>query len=132
MNISGYLGGLQAAVIVRGDAVLTVDLNKATFEELDHQARTAVILLPLPHVESARVDHEHTRIFSIYSTGLWAVVPGDDGRAEIINRALLLAQRAIETAAEEAEVMEQARSRAEQLICTFFTDLNWSVTVRWK
>jgi hypothetical protein len=71
VSLSGYTGDLRAAVIVRGDAIITVDLTEARIEDVDQQARTAVIVLPPPKVVSARVDHDHTYVFSIESSGLW-------------------------------------------------------------
>ena len=130
--ISGVTGELRAAVIVRGDALITVDLSKASIEVIDHDTRTAKILLPPPQVTSARVDHEQTRIFSIQATGLWAIVSSDDGQAVLIDQAMMLAQKAITKAASESPMIEQARSRAETLICSFFANsLQWNVTVQW-
>lgn len=132
VTITGYVGELRAAVIVRGDAMLTVDLAQATIKDIEHEARTVVIVLPPPHVLSARVDHEHTRIFSVEASGLWALMPGVGGRAEIIDRALREAQEVIAKAASEPLVIEQARARAQALICSFFADsMKWSITVRW-
>ena len=132
VTIAGYTGDLRAAVIVRGDAMVTVDLTQARIEAIDHEARTAVIVLPPPHVVSARVDHEHTSVFSIESSGLWALVPTDDGRAELIDMAMRQAQQAVARASSEPVVIEQSRARAEALICSFFAEsLKWSVIVQW-
>ena len=132
ITVSGYTGDLRAAVLVRGDAMVTVDLTQARIEELNHEARTAVLILPRPQVVSARVDHDHSHVFSIEASGLWAVVPSDDGRAEIIDQAMRQAQRAVLKAASEPVVIEEARTRAETLVCAFFRDtLLWSITVRW-
>lgn len=132
VTIAGYTGDLRAAVVVRGDAMLTVDLTQAHLEEVNHDARTAVLILPKPHVVSARVDHEHSHVFSIEASGLWAFVPGDDGRAEIIDQAMRQAQQAVLRAASEPGVIEQARTRAEGLIRSFFAEsLRWTVIVCW-
>ena len=132
VGIAGYTGGLKASVIVRGDALLSVDLTRATIGDVDHEARTLVLMLPLPQVVSARLDHEGTRIVAIESSGLWALMPSDDARAEIIDHAMLVAQDAVMKAASESLVIEQARVRAEAMIVAFFTDtLKWLVIVRW-
>ncbi len=112
--------------------MLTVDLTRACIEQVDHDARTAVIVLPPPQVTSARVDHDHTRIFGVESTGLWALIPTDNGRAEILDQAMRLAQHAIVKAASEPLVIDQAKVRAQTLITAFFTDsMQWSVVVHW-
>ena len=132
VSLIGYTGDLRASVIVRGDALLSVDLTKAHIEQVDHEARSLVLVLPRPHVVSARLDHEGTRIVAIESSGLWALMPCDDARAEIIGRAMLVAQDAVMKAASESLVIEEARKRAEVLIVAFFADtLRWTVTVRW-
>lgn len=116
VGIGGYTGSLRASVIVRGDALLSVDLTKARIEQVDHEAQSLVLILPRPHVVSARVDHEHSHIFSIEASGLWAMVPSDDGRAEVIDQAMRQAQRAVLKAASEPVVIEEARARAEALV----------------
>ncbi len=92
--IAGYTGDMKAAVVVRGDALITVDLTQARLDILDRDAGIAVIILPSPHVVSARVDHEQTKLVSIESSGLWAWVPGDGGRAELVDLAMKQAQQA--------------------------------------
>ncbi len=130
--ISGHTGEVRAAVVLRGDAILSVDLMQARIEEGDPNERTAVIVLPPPHVLSARVDHEATRIFNVEASGLWSLVPSDEVRAVIIDQAMRVAQQAVMKAASEPLVMDEARTRAEALISAFFRDsLNWSVTVCW-
>ena len=132
ITISGFTGDLRAAVLVRGDAMVSIDLTQARIEEINHEARTAVLVLTRPQVVSARVDHDHSHVFSIEASGLWALVPSDDGRAEVIDQAMRQAQRAVLKAASEPAVIEEARARAEALICAFFRDtLNWSVAVCW-
>ena len=131
-SIAGFTGHVRAALIVKGDAVISIDLTDAVIEVIDRDARTVVIRLPPPKVVSARVDHRQTRIFGIESSGLWALVPTDDGRAELIDRALRLAQASVRRAASEPAILQQARTRAESLICTFIAEtLGWSVEVQW-
>lgn len=131
-TITGRTGQLRAAVLVRGDALISVDLTQARIESADQDARTAVVVLPPPQVISARVDHEATRIFSVEATGLWSLVPGDDGRAELIEMAMRQAQTAVLRAASEPEVIEQAQAKAEGLIRSFFAEtMRWSVIVCW-
>lgn len=131
-SIVGKTGELRTAVIVHGDALISVDLTLARIEQLDEQNRTAVIILPPPHVVHARVDHDRTRIFDIEATGLWSIVPSDNGRAELLDQAMREAQAVIHRAAGEPNVISRSRSRAEQLICAFMKkSLSWSVDVRW-
>ena len=109
-----------------------VDLSKARIELVGVEARTATIVLPPPHVVSARVDHTRSRIFDVQASGLWSIIPTDAGRAELIDQAMRQAQESVRCAASDQAIMEQARTRAALLICTFLADsLGWSVEVRW-
>lgn len=132
VNLTGRTGQLRAAVIVRGNAMISIDLTQARIEQIDQVGRTATIVLPTPHVVHARLDHNRTRIFSIEATGLWSMIPTDVGRAELIDQAMREAQQAVHRAAGDSDIIEQSRIRVETLICTFFADaMNWSVTVVW-
>lgn len=132
-TIEGNTGSLQAAVLIHGDALINVDLDEACFTRISERSRTAVLLLPRPHVESARVDHSHSSVFNLSTSGLWRFLPTDAGRAELIDRAMRQAQHVVEAAANEDEVIDKARRRAESLIVSFFEDsMGWSVRVRWS
>ena len=132
VTLAGYTGDLRVAVIVRGDAILSVDLTQARIEQIDHDAKTAVVVLPPPHVVMARLDHRHTNIFAIEASGLWALVPADIGPAQLVDQAMREAQAAVHRAASEPNVMDQARTRAAFLVCTFMADsLGWFVETRW-
>lgn len=132
-SIVGKTGELRTAVIVHGDALISIDLSLARIEQIDDQIRTLVIVLPPPHVIQARVDHNRTRIFDIQATGLWSIVPSDTGRAELLDQAMRQAQAIIHRAAGEPKVIARARARAVQLICAFMKrSSNWSVDVTWS
>ena len=133
VNLDGRTGGLRAAVIIRGDAALTIDLTEARMENVDHAMRTVTVILPPPSVMAARVDHAHSHIFSIESKGLWVLVPTDDGRAELLDRAMKQAQSVVYLAAGEPTIIEQARTRAAALVYSFLIEsFGWTVEVRWS
>ena len=76
----GRTGGTRAVLVVRGEVVIGVDLAGAKFEDLDAEARSAVLMLPQPRVQFARLDHERTKLVGVWSGGLWTFVPGRRGR----------------------------------------------------
>src|SRR5688572_14790763 len=53
-------GVITASWLIRGDALITVSLADAEVARRDEGSRTATVILPLPTVLSARVDHERT------------------------------------------------------------------------
>src|SRR5687767_10978609 len=74
-EIAGRTGGIKAALVIKGDLLLTTDLGRARFESVDAGTRTAVLVLSEPEVTSPRLDHDKTRVFVAAEYGLWALVP---------------------------------------------------------
>jgi len=130
-EIHGHTGSLRAALLVRGDLLIAVDLAEARFEQLDDEAKRATIVLPAPRAQSPRLDHARTRIYAITTSGMWSLLPTDDHRARLVNRAMGEAQRLVEHAAQRDELIEQARRNTETVIDTYSRQIGWSVTIRW-
>jgi hypothetical protein len=124
---------LEGAWIIRGDALLAVDMSQAEVKDRDEQARTATILLPQPAVLSARVDHEGSRRWDIKSRS-WIPLAGallGDRRA-LEQEAMRQAQRLVERAAGTEDHAATARRGAEGLLAEFYDAVGWRVAVRWK
>ena len=130
--ITGATGSLRMVILVRGEALVGVDMSGARLEEIDAEGRCAVLVLPPPGVLSARVDHQRTAIHSIGATGLWLLLPWDAGRAELTSRCLREAEARIGRAAQSPQHMNQARMQAETVIERLGNQaLQWKLTVRW-
>ena len=131
-QLRGHAGGTKAALIVRGDYTIGVDLSAARLTDVNQQARTAVLILPPPRVQSVRLDHERTRLLGVWSSGLWAITPGG-GEADVaaLNAAYRDAQRYVAAAAADPDVFSRARRQAEQVLGTFVAAVGWSIEVRW-
>ncbi len=85
-ELRGRTGGTTAVLVVRGEVVIGVDLAAARFDSLDREGRSAVLLLPQPQVQFARLDHERTKLVGIWPGGLWTIVPGGrDADAAAVN-----------------------------------------------
>ena len=130
-EIDGLTGGVRAALVVRGDVVIAVDLAKARFESKDVEKQSAVLVLPPPAMSHPRLDHGKTRLFELSRQGLWAVVPGEGGQAAAVNHAYRHAQATVAAAGSDAKLVERARDDAEQTLSSFFQALGWEVTVCW-
>jgi hypothetical protein len=131
-DLRGYLGGMKAVLVVKGDVTLGVDLSAARFEKVDRKARTAVLVLPQPAVQSARVDHERSRLVDLHTGGVWLIVPGGgEAQAAVVDRAYRDAQRIVGAAAEDPAMRERARRQAEQVLGAFFRAADCKVSVRW-
>ena len=131
-RVDGYAGGIQATILARGDVVLAVDLSEARLIEIDDDARTGVLLLPLPRPFNPRLDHQRTRVLSVERHGLWLVAPTLHPERAVIQAALQAAQQAVEKAAATSESDQRARRQAEQVLQPFCTSLGWTIQVRWS
>jgi hypothetical protein len=131
-KLSGYTGGIEAAVLLRGDFELGVDLSAAKFESMDHSSRTAVLVLPQPQASQARVDHRRSRIVAVREQGLWRMVPGDEVELAVTNLALRDTQQFVADAAADPGMVDRSRHQAEQVLRSFFKAVGWAVTVRWQ
>lgn len=132
-RVDGHTGGARAALLVKGDFLVGTDLSRARFESVDQSARTAVLVLPQPQVNSPRIDHERTRVFAVTETGLWQVTPGDgQTSAAVIQRGYRDAQRYIAGAAGDPSLLARSRQQAEHVLGTFFAATGWRITVRWE
>jgi Protein of unknown function (DUF4230) len=130
-QINGYLGSVKAAILIKGDFLLGVDLSQAKFEKIDPAAKTAVLVLPQPAVTSPRLDQSRTRVFAIDDSGLWLLVPGDGEKTAVINRAYEQAQEYIADAANDPALIERSRHQAGNVLAAFFRAIGWTVTIRW-
>lgn len=116
---------------INGDALITIDLSKATIIDKNEEAKTATITLPLPRVVSARVDHERTKSGGI--KGLrFAPLRNTDNRAKIVDDAMQEAQAVIEKAASRPEIIENAKKQAELNIEVLYLKVGWNVSVKWQ
>jgi hypothetical protein len=129
-RISGMTGGVEAAMLVRGDLTVSTDLAAARFEAVDASACTATLTLPPPRISPPRVNHERSRLVTVREFGLWTLVPGEDASVAAVNRAWLEAERQLATDQGITHVAV-ARRRAEQVLTTFFGGIGWRVRVRW-
>ena len=120
--------GCRGLWLVRGDAIVAVDLRKAAVVEKDENAKRATIQLPQPEVLQARVDCEQTRIFELKSTS-W--LPWTSDKDALRDAVYDHAQRLIDHAAGSADNIQQAKASAESVIRSFFAELAWTVSVTW-
>ena len=130
-ELHGYTGGIQAALIIKGDVEIAVDLKAAHLEAVDAEHRRAYLVLPAPAATRPRVDHDRTRIYQIDRSGLWRIMPGEAGETDLLNRALSQAQQMIAEVGSQQLLLDQARRRVEEIMAGFARALDWQLEVRW-
>jgi hypothetical protein len=124
----GWLGDITGVWLVKGEALLAVDMRQARFLQRDEQARTAILRLPQPHVLSARVDHARTRTYKVRAGWLRSGEATDALR----DQAMRQAQQLIEQAAGQRENLELARTNVKKVLDRLFDSLGWTVQVEWE
>jgi Protein of unknown function (DUF4230) len=110
------------------------ELSMRTTKEGYHMKRVARWVrsaLPEPKVRHARLDHERTTIHSLDRQGFWWLVFSDEPARKLVNKAMKQAQATIQSAAQDPELVEQARRRAERVLRGAFEVIGWDVKLVW-
>ncbi len=116
--------------LIKGDALIAVDMNKAAVVSRDDDAKTASVRLPVPRVVQPRVDHEKTRTWDVERRTWKPWVPGSPD--ELRDEAMRQAQQLVTDAAGNEEALQYAKRRAETLIPQFYEMVGWKVQVVWE
>ncbi|MEI8372334.1 MAG: DUF4230 domain-containing protein [Planctomycetota bacterium] len=120
--------GCRGAWLIRGDALIAVDMSKAAVIAKDEQAKTATIRLLLPEILQARVDHGRTRTWQVQTT-TW--IPWTSDQDSLRDTVMRQAQELVAHAAASAENLQQAKTTAETMIRSFYAEVGWQVRVTW-
>ena len=123
--------GWRGYWLIKGDALVSVDLGRATIVEKDESAQTAVVRLPCPTVLHPRVDFTRTRTWSVEKS---MFVPRFLAKSPdaLRDHAMRQAQMLVESEAGRKEVIDHARRVAETVIPAFYNMVGWHVTVAWE
>jgi hypothetical protein len=129
--VIGENDNLKGSWLVKGDALISVDLSKAIISDAstDSEHRRARITLPPPRVIFARVDHEKTQTWDVVKKRWFYRRLGE---AELRDNSMKRAQQDIQDAAGSQENLKQAREQAELVITSFYSALDWDVKIVWQ
>jgi hypothetical protein len=120
--------GCRGAWLIRGDALIGVDLSRAEILDKDDEARRATVRLPPPEVMQARVDHQRTKTWQV-SRMAW--LPWNADQDRLRDAVMLQAQQLVAQAAGSAESIQQAEAAAAAIIAGFYGEMGWCVQVTW-
>ena len=112
--------GHVGAWLVKGDALLGVDLGRAKIVTKDDAARQATIELPLPELLQSRVDHDRTQTWQVRKTA-WMPWSGDGDKLR--DQVMREAQKLIAQAAGSREYIDQSKSAAAAIIAAFYEEV---------
>ena len=127
----------SASVLDQRGCTVATDLRVATYEDVDAASRRLTVSLAAPTTLQARVEHDPQRgtgsyFYAISNQGLEALIPDSSNRARAIENALALAQKEIERACTNPEVVASAKGNAEDLLRATFQAIGWTPSFRWR
>ena len=100
-RLEGVTGGMKAAMLIKGDFLLEIDLSRAKLLLVDGTARTAVLQLPAAPVQQPAARPRADEGIWSSESGLWQITPGGgQSSAEVIDHGYLQAQRYLAGACE--------------------------------
>jgi hypothetical protein len=121
--------GCRGAWLIKGDALLGIDLAQTRIVERDEATRCATLLLPSPVVLHPRVDHTRPRTWEVRRM-VW--LPWNANEDRLRDTVMQQAQELVRQAAGSEENLQQARAAAEAIITSFYAEVGWRVTVTWS
>lgn len=120
--------GCRGAWLIKGDALLAVNLSKAAITDKHEDTKQATIILPEPQVLQPRVNHERTRTWSVERV---AWLPWNADQDALRDAVYLEGQKLVAHTAASAENIQAARVTAEVVIKSLYAEVGWQLTVKW-
>jgi hypothetical protein len=123
-----WWGTIRGAWLIKGDALLSVDMERAKVVNSDKEARKITVLLPQPRVIQPRVDHNKTVMYD-WQKGL---LRSTDVAKEVWAQAMKHAQRLVEQVAGEPEEVDLCRRQTEAALKQIYSYAGWDLQVQWE
>lgn len=103
--------GTKVLLIVKGDCLISTDLNAATYENLDESNRSVTILISSHSCLQPRLIHgqQGTKIFATNMMGIERIILGDAPRNAAIDEDMAFAQEKVSEACNSADVINAAK-----------------------
>ena len=120
--------GCRGSWLIKGDALLAVNLSQAKITDKQEDARQATLILPEPQVFQPRVDHSRTRTWSVERV---AWLPWHADQDALRDAVYAEAQKLVEHTATSAENIQTAKLTAETVLKGLYSEVGWNVAVKW-
>jgi hypothetical protein len=121
--------GCKGAWLIKGDALIAVNLGRAKITAKDNEARTATLVLPLPEALQPRVDHERSPTWEVRRM-VW--LPWNADPDKLRDAVMEQAQRLVAQAAGSNENLQQAKTGVSTILKAFYAEVGWQVEVIWE
>lgn len=125
---SAWFGDIRGAWLIKGDALLSVDMKLAKVLRSDDATKKIRVSLPPPRVIQPRVDHRRTVAYD-WRKG-W--LRSSDVADAVWKDAMKHAQELVEQLAGEPEQIETARQQAETALKQVYSFVGWDLEVVWQ
>lgn len=107
-KVRQFLPNAKTALIISGEVIGCVNLNKITAEDIFVDNDSIIIILPAPEVCHVRIDHSQSRIYNM-EFGLWESDKIADG-------AYKQAESHLYEQAQKMDISEKSRENATQIL----------------
>jgi hypothetical protein len=124
----GEGNGCRGSWLIKGDALLSVNLGQAKITEKNEETKQATIILPEPTVLQPRVDHSRTRTWSVERV---AWLPWNADQDALRDTVYAEAQKLVAYTAASAENISQAKLTAETVLKALYGEVGWQISVTW-
>ncbi len=121
--------GCRGSWLVKGDALLAVNLGQVRITDKHEDTKQATIILPLPEVLQPRVDHSRTRTWSVERV---AWLPWHADQDSLRDAVMAEAQKLVTHAAGSTENVQAAKMTTEGVIKALYAEVGWNVAVEWS
>ena len=116
--------------VIRGDALVAVDLQSAELLKADASTKSMVVRLPQPKVIQPRVNFKETKTYDVQKKTWWNPFVGD--QEKFTDSAMSKAQSVVYNTSNGADVMAQARDQTELVLKNMYRLVGWNVDVVWQ
>ncbi len=120
--------GCRGSWLLKGDAILAVELAQAKVTDKHEDTKQATIILPEPVVLQPRIDHSRTRTWSVERV---AWLPWSADQDALRDAVYAEGQKLVAQTAASAENIQQAKTTAEVVLRSLYAEVGWSLEVRW-
>ncbi len=120
--------GCRGSWLVKGNALIAVDLGRAKITDKSEDTKQATIILPQPDVLQPRVDHRRTRTWSVERL---AWLPWNADQDALRDAVMNEAQQLVAHTATSLDNIQTARITAETILKLLYAEVGWQLTVKW-
>lgn len=116
--------------VIRGDALVAVDLQLAELLNANANMKNMVVRLPQPKVISPRVNFAETKTYDVQKKFWWNPFVG--GQEKFTDSAMSKAQSVVYNTSNGADVMAQGRDQTERVLKNMYRLVGWTVDIVWQ